>query len=144
MVLICQFLDSMFAYNQISVFSYPFFNKAPRYCWALGFYGLNLSLVFTYRSQFFAFSAEYPESRSWVSREEETRERQFSCVYWLHQTRWPLRSDIGGRLSIFSLAKTELICTLGFITPNKPFRLWNLFWSFCAMDMSVTSNCVAC
>lgn len=99
----------MSAYNQISMFSYPFFNKASCYCWALGFYGFNLSLVFTYMSLFFAFSAKYPESSSWVSREEETRERQFSCVYWLRQTRQSLRSDIGGQLSIFWLAKTELI-----------------------------------
>lgn len=69
----------------------------------------SASLVFTYRSLFFAFSAKYPESSSWVSREEETRERQFSCVYWLRQTRWSLRSDTGGQLSIFWLAKTELI-----------------------------------
>lgn len=113
----------MCTYNEISVFSYPFLNKAPCYCWALGFYRFNLSLVFTCRSLFFAFSAKYPERHSWVSREEETRERQFSCVYWLRQTGWSLRTDTGGRLSIFWLAKTELIDLYsGFHHPKWVFQ----------------------
>lgn len=71
----------------------------------------SVSLVFYLRVSVLCFLCK-PPRKPLLSQQRRGSKRkgweQFSCVYWLHQIWWSLRSDIV-QLSIFWLVKTELI-----------------------------------